>query len=137
LENALAYGEIQELKGQLEQEKLYRQDEVRSELNFNEIIGKSVALRRVLSIEQRYSDCILSKSIETNAAGDDRPGGLPEAEAAAGYRLAINKRMLRSHVVTWCRFEFGNACVGHGTWSRTSNVLVASTRASKTMFLLA
>ncbi len=48
VENALAYGEIQELKEQLAQEKLYLQDEVRSELNFNEIIGKSVALRRVL-----------------------------------------------------------------------------------------
>jgi formate hydrogenlyase transcriptional activator len=48
VENALAYGEIQELKDKLAQEQLYLQDEVRSELNFNEIIGKSVALRRVL-----------------------------------------------------------------------------------------
>jgi formate hydrogenlyase transcriptional activator len=48
MENALAYGEIQALKNKLAQEKLYLQDEVRSELNFNEIVGKSVALRRVL-----------------------------------------------------------------------------------------
>ena len=48
IENALAYGEIQELKDKLAQEKLYLQDEVRSELNFDEIVGKSVALRRVL-----------------------------------------------------------------------------------------
>jgi formate hydrogenlyase transcriptional activator len=48
VENALAYGEIQELKNKLAQEKVYLQDEVRSELNFNEIVGKSVALRRVL-----------------------------------------------------------------------------------------
>jgi len=48
VENTLAYGEIQALKDQLAQEKLYLQDEVRSELNFGEIVGKSVALRRVL-----------------------------------------------------------------------------------------
>ena len=50
MENALAYGEIQALKNKLAQEKLYLQDEVRSELNFNEIVGKSVALRRVLML---------------------------------------------------------------------------------------
>ena len=48
VENTLAYGEIQAFKNKLAQEKLYLQDEVRSELNFSEIIGKSVALRRVL-----------------------------------------------------------------------------------------
>jgi formate hydrogenlyase transcriptional activator len=48
VENALAYGEIQALKDKLAQEKLYLQDEVCSELNFKEIVGKSVALRRVL-----------------------------------------------------------------------------------------
>jgi formate hydrogenlyase transcriptional activator len=50
VENALAYGEIQELKEKLAQEKLYLQDEVCSELNFKEIVGKSVALRRVLML---------------------------------------------------------------------------------------
>jgi len=50
VENALAYGEIQELKDQLAKEKLYLQDEVCSELNFKEIVGKSVALRRVLML---------------------------------------------------------------------------------------
>jgi formate hydrogenlyase transcriptional activator len=39
---------IQALKNKLAQEKLYLQDEVRSELNFNEIVGKSATLRRVL-----------------------------------------------------------------------------------------
>ena len=48
VENALAYGEIQELKDKLAKENLYLEDEVRSELNFSEIVGKSVALRRVL-----------------------------------------------------------------------------------------
>jgi formate hydrogenlyase transcriptional activator len=49
VENALAYGQIAELKDQLAQEKLYLEDEIRSELNFEEIVGKSDALRRVLN----------------------------------------------------------------------------------------
>ena len=48
VENALAYRQIAELKDQLAQEKLYLEDEIRSELNFEEIVGKSEALRRVL-----------------------------------------------------------------------------------------
>jgi len=48
IENALAYGQISELKDRLAQEKLYLEDEIRSELNFEEIVGKSEALRLVL-----------------------------------------------------------------------------------------
>jgi formate hydrogenlyase transcriptional activator len=48
VENALAYGQIAELKDKLAQEKLYLEDELRSEMNFEEIVGKSAALRRVL-----------------------------------------------------------------------------------------
>jgi formate hydrogenlyase transcriptional activator len=49
VENSVAYGQIAELKDHLAQEKLYLEDEIRSELNFEEIIGKSDALRRVLT----------------------------------------------------------------------------------------
>ena len=48
MDNALAYGQIADLKDQLAQEKLYLEDEIRSEMNFDEIIGSSAALRRVL-----------------------------------------------------------------------------------------
>ena len=48
VENALAYGKIAELTDKLSQEKLYLEDEIRSELNFEEIIGKSQALRTIL-----------------------------------------------------------------------------------------
>jgi len=48
VENALAYREIAELKDRLAQEKIYLQDEIRSELNFEEIVGRSSALRKVL-----------------------------------------------------------------------------------------
>jgi formate hydrogenlyase transcriptional activator len=48
IENALAYREIAELKDRLAQEKVYLEGEIRSELNFEEILGKSEVLRRVL-----------------------------------------------------------------------------------------
>jgi formate hydrogenlyase transcriptional activator len=50
VDNAIAYGQISGLKDQLAQEKLYLEDEIRSELNFKEIVGKSEALRRVLTL---------------------------------------------------------------------------------------
>ena len=48
VENALAFSKIAELKEKLTQEKLYLEDEIRTELNFEEIVGKSAVLRRVL-----------------------------------------------------------------------------------------
>lgn len=48
VENALAYRQITELKDKLAQEKVYLEDEIRSEMNFEEIVGTSAALRRVL-----------------------------------------------------------------------------------------
>jgi formate hydrogenlyase transcriptional activator len=48
MDNALAYGQIADLKDRLTQEKLYLEDEIRIERNFDEILGMSPALRRVL-----------------------------------------------------------------------------------------
>jgi formate hydrogenlyase transcriptional activator len=48
VENALAFGQIRELKDQLSKEKLYLEDEIRTEMNFAQIIGNSSSLRRVL-----------------------------------------------------------------------------------------
>jgi formate hydrogenlyase transcriptional activator len=48
VENALAFRKIGELKKKLEEEKLYLEEEIRTEYNFEEIIGSSSALRRVL-----------------------------------------------------------------------------------------
>ncbi|MFB3902544.1 MAG: sigma 54-interacting transcriptional regulator [Acidobacteriota bacterium] len=48
VDNALAYGQIADLKDKLAQEKLYLEDEIRSQMNFDEIVGTSPALRRVL-----------------------------------------------------------------------------------------
>jgi formate hydrogenlyase transcriptional activator len=48
VENAVAFGEVSDLKNKLTLEKLYLEDEIRNELKFEEIVGKSEALRRVL-----------------------------------------------------------------------------------------
>ncbi len=56
--NALAVSDLEALKNKLAQEKLYLEDEIRSELNFEEIIGQSPVLREVLRL------------VETVAASD-------------------------------------------------------------------
>jgi len=48
MDNALAYKQISELKDRLRQEKLYLEGEMRTEHNFEEIVGQSAPLRRVL-----------------------------------------------------------------------------------------
>ena len=56
--NAIAVRDLETLKEKLAQEKLYLEDEIRNELNFEEIVGQSPALRQVL------------KLVETVAASD-------------------------------------------------------------------
>ena len=56
--NALSVRDLEALKNKLAQEKLYLEDEIRNELNFEEIIGQSPALKQVL------------KLVETVAASD-------------------------------------------------------------------
>ncbi len=48
VENAVAYGEISQLKDRLVRENIYLESEIRSELHFEDIIGNSQALKRVL-----------------------------------------------------------------------------------------
>jgi len=58
VENALAYKQIAQLKDKLAEEKLYLQEEIQTEYNFEEIVGESAALKRVL------------KDVQTVAATD-------------------------------------------------------------------
>jgi formate hydrogenlyase transcriptional activator len=48
VENALAYREIAALKNKLASEKVYLEEEIKTEYNFEEIIGRSTALKHVL-----------------------------------------------------------------------------------------
>ena len=56
--NAITVNDLETLKDKLAQEKLYLEDEIRAEFNFDEIIGHSPALRKVLQM------------VETVAASD-------------------------------------------------------------------
>ena len=58
VENALAFEKITKLRKRIEDEKVYLEEEIRSEYRFDEIVGNSPALRRVL------------KQIETAAPTD-------------------------------------------------------------------
>lgn len=85
LDNALAYREIAGLKDQLAREKLYLEDEIRSEMSFDEIVGRSEALRRVL------------RQIETVAPTDSTV--LIHGETGSGKELvarAIHERSARA-----------------------------------------
>jgi len=84
IENALAYREISELKDKLAQEKLYLEEEFRSEMGFEQIIGNSAALKHVL------------QEVETVATSDSTV--LLLGETGTGKELiarAIHERSLR------------------------------------------
>ena len=49
VENALAFKEIDALKDKLAEEKLYLEEEIRNAYNFEEIVGESAPIRRVLA----------------------------------------------------------------------------------------
>jgi formate hydrogenlyase transcriptional activator len=48
VDNAIAYGRVTEARDRLEEERLYLESEIRAEHNFEDIVGKSAALRKVL-----------------------------------------------------------------------------------------
>jgi formate hydrogenlyase transcriptional activator len=86
IENAMAYHEISQLKDKLTQEKLYLEEEIRSEMNFENIIGNSPALKHVLEL------------VETVAPSDSTV--LLLGETGTGKELiarAIHDRSRRNH----------------------------------------
>jgi formate hydrogenlyase transcriptional activator len=74
VENALAFEKISELRQRIEDEKVYLEEEIRSEYRFDEILGSSPALRRVL------------QQIETAAPTDSTV--LIHGETGTGKELA-------------------------------------------------
>src|SRR5246500_3918533 len=82
VENALAYREISELKDKLAQEKVYLEEEFRSEMGFEQIIGNSAALRHVL------------QQVETVAPSDSTV--LILGETGTGKELVANAVHQRS-----------------------------------------
>ncbi|HTB95111.1 MAG TPA: sigma 54-interacting transcriptional regulator [Candidatus Sulfotelmatobacter sp.] len=85
IENALAYRQISELKDKLAQEKLYLEEEFRSEMGFEQIIGNSKALKHVL------------QQVETVAPSDSTV--LLLGETGTGKELIARAIHDRSHRV--------------------------------------
>src|SRR6267143_762273 len=74
VDNALSYRQVSELTDKLAQEKLYLEDEIRADAYFEEIVGKSAELRRVLKLSPRRSRTF----VKLNCAAI--PTGLLESE---------------------------------------------------------
>ncbi len=85
LENDRAYHEIAQLKNRLTEEKLYLEDEIRSELHFEEIIGESPALKRVLS----QAKTVAASEATVLILGDTGTG--KELIARAIHRMSTRK----------------------------------------------
>jgi formate hydrogenlyase transcriptional activator len=109
VENALAYSQIAALKDQLAQEKLYLEDELRSEMNFEEIVGKSAALRRVLQQVETVAptDATVLISGETGTGKEliaraihnlspRRPNAFVKLNCAANWPTAVRCFWMRS-----------------------------------------
>jgi formate hydrogenlyase transcriptional activator len=88
-DNALAYRQITELKDQLTQEKLYLENELRSEMNFEEIIGNSAALRKVL----RQVEAVAPTGSTVLIYGETGTG--KELIARAVHNLGFARSLLR------------------------------------------
>ncbi len=124
IENALAFREISELKDKLAQEKLYLEEEIRSEMNFEHIIGSSPALKQVLELVETVASSdstvlllgdtgtgkeLIARAIHDNSRRKDRtfvklncaaiPTGLLESELfgheKGAFTGAITQKMGR------------------------------------------
>ena len=88
LDNARAYREIAQLTEKLASEKLYLEEEIRTELNFEEIVGDSAALKRVLS----QAKTVAPSGATVLILGDTGTG--KELIARAIHRMSSRKERL-------------------------------------------
>src|ERR1700685_2667588 len=100
IENRLAYREVAELKDKLAQEKLYLEDEIRGEIDFEGIVGQSSALRHVL------------KLVETVAPSDSTV--LLLGETGTGKELIARAIHDRSHRKEWTFVKLNCAAIPTG-----------------------
>ena len=85
LDNARAYREIADLTHKLASEKLYLEEEIRTELNFEEIVGESAALKRILS----QARTVATSDATVLVLGDTGTG--KELIARAIHRMSFRK----------------------------------------------
>jgi len=96
VENALAFQEIAELRNRLAQEKLYLEDEIRSEMNFEEIVAKALAARRAEAGRNRSAHRFRRAHPGGNrhGKGTDRPG---DSQSESPARPHVCEGELRGH----------------------------------------
>jgi formate hydrogenlyase transcriptional activator len=87
LDNARAYREIAQLTEKLAREKLYLEEDIRTELNFEEIVGDSAALKRVLS----QAKTVAPSDATVLILGDTGTG---RSDRAAIHRMSSRKDRL-------------------------------------------
>ena len=83
--NALAYGRLRASRDDLEEQRLYLESEIESEYNFEDIVGKSAALRKVLdqvAIVAPTSSTVLLHG-ETGTGKELVARALPQSQPAA------------------------------------------------------
>ena len=132
LDNAVAYGRLTASKKRLEEERVYLEDEIRAEYNFEEIVGKSAALRNVLKQiaivaptdstvllhgETGTGKELIARAIHVHSARKDRtfvrlncaaiPSGLVESELFGHEKGAFTGALMQKRG----RFELAD----HGT----------------------
>ncbi len=78
VENALFVADLENLKDKLAQEKLYLEDEIRTEFSFDEIVGQSATLRQVLQMVETVAGSDSTVLLLGNCAAI--PTGLLESE---------------------------------------------------------
>ena len=97
MENSLAFRKVVDRANKLSEEKLYLQDEIRTEYNFEEIIGESPALKEILrSTRNRGADGFDDSHSrgDRHRKGADRPRHSSPQRAA---RAHLGKGQLRRH----------------------------------------
>jgi formate hydrogenlyase transcriptional activator len=109
VENAIAFKHIDALKTKLAEEKLYLEEEIRSAYNFEEIVGDSPAIRRVMAqvelVAPAGSTVLIlgetgtGKEVIARAVHNLIPSGLLEAELfgheRGAFTGAINQKIGR------------------------------------------
>ena len=101
VDNALAFEEINDLRAKIEEEKVYLEEEIRSEFRFEDIIGTSGALKRVLA------------QVETAAPTD--AAVLIEGETGTGKELiarAVHRLSSRCGQATFVKLNCSSVPAG-------------------------
>ncbi len=143
IENALAYHEISQLKDKLAQEKLYLEEEIRSEMNFENIIGNSPALKHILELVETVAPSdstvlllgetgtgkeLIARAVHDRSRRKDRtfvklncaaiPTGLLESELFGHEKGAFTGAIIQKVGRIWTKWEifrlrFSRSCCAH------------------------